>query len=182
MATYELYQGGVRQQNANWQMLPAAPYSQSQTFVPVVKQFPIAYFLSRTYNFGFTGAQSDSALDAFVANQATISAPLASGDKLGSIVIPTPFLAEGFYWSVNNALAGGQFAVDTRIGATSLLVATSTGTVSSAYVVWPSGPILYKAGAGDIIEVVLTTIPAGGLAGLSLTVGVLGRSFQNANS
>jgi hypothetical protein len=174
MATYELYLGGARQQNANFAMLPSAPFSASQPFVPVVKQIPVTFFLARNYDFGYTqGIANDPALQDWLANLAT---PLTSGDKLGSVVIPSDFLALGIYWKITTPLASGQFALGTRIGGTSLVAATTTGTANSAWVPWPSAPVLFKT--PDIIDLTLTTVPAGGVGSLSIVAGVCGYHFR----
>lgn len=162
MATYEAYLGGSRQQNPNFAMLPAAPFVADSTVQPAVRQRPISVFPARDLNFG-----TETALMEMVRR-----VPLVSGDKLGAQVIPANFLAMGFYWIIKTVNAGGTFAAATRVGGTSLVSATTTGTLNSAYVTWPSGPVLFKT--SDIIDVTFGTVPAGGMGALDLQIGVLG--------
>src|SRR5665647_3907126 len=109
MATYEVYQGGSRQQNNNFAMFPAATFAASTGVDPVVKQLPAAFFISRTLNLG-----QDTGLQDYYAQLSAAGTPIVSGDKLGMLVVPTSFLAIGFYWSVNTINAGGTFSVGTR--------------------------------------------------------------------
>lgn len=172
MATYEIYQGGSRQQNNNFAMFPAAPFVASTGVDPVVKQLPAAFFISRTLNLG-----QDTALQDYAAQLSAAGTAIVSADEFGMLVIPTSFLAVGFYWSVNAINAGGTFSVDTRGGVT-LLTTTSTGTLASGYVPWPSAPQYYTT--SDIIDMTLPTVPAGGLGSLSVTVGVYGIHFRHS--
>src|SRR4051812_11116803 len=113
MTIHELYLGGARQQNTTYAMLPSAPFNVEQPFQPAINQIPVSFFLPRRYDFG-----NDVALQNWNAN---LTVPLASGDILGSVVIPSDFLALGVYWKIDYALASGQFAMDTRNGGTSLV-------------------------------------------------------------
>lgn len=169
MATYEAYLGGLVQQNANLAKFPAAPFNQAVFIQPAVRQKPIRKFVARDLNFGL-----EPGLKTFVT-----SVNLASGDKLGSVIIPNNFLAQGFYWKVAGINAGGTFSVATRVGGTSLLTATTTGTAASGYVTWPSGPVLFAL--PDIIDVTFATVPAGGLGTLDLVIGVVGDDLRYGN-
>lgn len=168
MATYEVYLGGPRQQNPTWGMFPSAPFSAANPSQPAVKERPIHQFIAR--NLDFT---NDTALVSY--NKTIV---LANADKLGSVVIPANFLAIGFYWKVAVVNAGGTFAVGTRVGGTTLLAATTTGTLASGYVPWPSGPVLFPT--SDIVDVTLT-VPGGGMGALSLVVGVVGDDLRYGN-
>jgi hypothetical protein len=175
MATYELYQGGSRQQNNNWAMFPAATFAASAPVDPAIKQIPASFFVSRTLDFS-----NDTALADYVSQLVTAGTPIASGDKAGAVVIPTEFLTVGFYWRVDRINAGGTFSVATRVGAVTLLAGPqSTGTLASGYVTWPSGPVLFST--SDIIDVDFVTVPAGGVGPLSLTVGFHGIHFRHGN-
>lgn len=176
MATRELYLGGLRQQNASFAMFPAATFSAAALagIQPFNKEQPVTYFQARDFDFG-----NEPALIAYTRDQALAGTPIVSADVLGSVIIPADFLAYGFYWKVASVNAGGTFAAATRVGGTSLLTATTTGTLNSAFVAWPSGPVLFKT--PDIIDVTLGTVPAGGVGSLALVVGVIGWNMRYGN-
>lgn len=168
MATYEVYEGGARAQNASFAMFPSATFAADAVIQPAVRQKPLLCMSSRDLDFG-----RETSLIKYIAS---LTVPLASGDKLGSIIIPANFVAIGFYWKVATVVAGGTFAAGTRIGGTSLVTATTTGTLNSAYVAWPSAPVLFKT--SDVVDITFGTVPAGGLGALELQVGVLGYDMR----
>jgi len=176
MATRELYLGGLRNQNPTFAMLPAAAFSAAALagIQPFNKEQPVTYFQARSFDFA-----NDTALVNYTAAQAAAGTPIVSGDVLGSVIIPADFLAYGFYWKVAAINTGGTFAAGTRVGGTSLLTATTTGTLNSAFVAWPSGPVLFKT--PDIIDITLGTVPAGGIGPLGLIVGVIGWNMRYGN-
>lgn len=166
MATYEVYEGGPRKQNNDYAMFPSATFAADSVIQPAVRQRPICVFPARDLDFG-----NETALIQFIKAN-----PLASGDKLGAVIIPANFAAIGFYWRVVNINAGGSFSVATRVGGTALVTTTTTGTANSAFVAWPSAPVLFKT--SDIIDVTFPTVPAGGMGSLELQVGVVGYDLR----
>lgn len=176
MSTRELYLGGLRNQNPTFAMLPAAVFSASALagIQPFNKEQPVTYFQARDFDFA-----NDTALVAYTAAQAAAATPIVSGDVLGSVIIPADFYAVAFYWKVAAINTGGTFAAGTRVGGTSLLTATTTGTLNSAVVAWPTAPVLFKT--PDIIDITLGTVPAGGVGALGLVVGVIGWNLRYGN-
>lgn len=174
MSTYEVYLGGARQQNSDYAMLPAAPFQNTQVFVPGVRQQPTQFMLARNLDFG-----GETALKAYVAALAAAGTPLASGDKLGSVVIPANFVAEEFYWAVVTPVTGGQFSAATRNGGVTLKSATTTASVDNGIVAWPTAPELFQE--PDILDVTFDTVPAGGLEDLVLQVIINGHWYRAGN-
>lgn len=167
MALYELYQGGDRTPNADYAMLPAAPFSLDFPYQAAQGQQHMLFGPERVYD--FTG--KDEALRYFV--ETTLkSTPLVSGDVLGTAVVPAYSLFLGFQWRVYSALTGGAFSVSLRNAAVTYLAAQTTGTASSGFV-----PITGAADwlpmymtAPDILDVTLDTVPADGIKGLVLSI------------
>lgn len=176
MSTRELYLGGLRNQNVNFAMLPALAFSAAALagIQPFNKEQPVTYFQARSFDFA-----NDTALVAYTLAQAAAGTPIVSADVLGACIIPADFVAYAFYWKVAAINTGGTFSVGTRVGGTALLTTTTTGTLNSAIVAWPSGPVLFKT--PDIIDVTLPTVPAGGIGSLGLVVGVLGWNVRYGN-
>jgi hypothetical protein len=176
MATRELYLGGLRRQNADFAMYPANTFSAAALagIQPFNKEQPVTYFQARDFDFA-----NDPALVRYTLDQAAAGTPIVSADVLGSVIIPADFVAYAFYWKVAAINTGGTFAAGTRVGGVSLVTATTTGTLNSAIVAWPSGPVLFKT--PDIIDVTLGTVPAGGIGSLGLIVGVLGWNMRYGN-
>lgn len=162
MSTYEVYLGGARKQNDGFAMFPSATFAADSTVQPAVRQRPIMVFPARDLDFG-----NETAL---IEYQKRV--PLVSGDKYGALIVPANFVAVGLYWRVKTINTGGTFSLATRVGGTSLVTTTTTGTANSAYIDWPSGPVLFKT--SDIIDVTFPTVPAGGMGSLDLQFGVLG--------
>lgn len=174
MSTRELYLGGPRQQNTNFAMLPAATFSAANPAQPFNKEQPVTYLQAREYDFG-----NDTALIRYTLDQAAAGTPIASGDVLGSVVIPAFFYALGFYWNVETINAGGTFQAATRVSAVTLLTATTTGTANSNVVAWPTAPLWFKT--PDILDITLGTVPAGGMGSLKLIVGIFGWHMRYGN-
>lgn len=166
MATREVYLGGPRKQNDGFAMFPSADFTADSTMQPAVRQRPIMVFPARDLDFG-----NETAL---IEYQKRV--PLASGDKYGALIIPANFVAVAFYWRVKNINAGGSFSAATRIGGTSLVGTTTTGTANSAYIAWTGGVTLFKT--SDIVDVTFPTVPAGGMGTLDLQIGVLGYDLR----
>lgn len=173
MSTRELYLGGLRRQNADFAMLPANTFSAAALagIEPFNKEQPVTYLQAREYDFA-----NDTALAQYTAAQAAAGTPIVSGDVLGSVIIPANFYAVGVYWNVLGINTGGTFALATRVGGTSLLTATTTGTLNSAVIAWPSAPVFFKT--PDLLDVTLGTVPAGGVGSLHLVVGVFGWNMR----
>ncbi len=176
MSTRELYLGGLRKQNTDFAMLPANTFSAAALagIQPFNKEQPVTYMQARDFDFA-----GDTALVKYTADQALAGTPIVSADVLGAVIVPANFVAVYFYWAVVAINTGGTFSVATRVGGTALLTTTTTGTLNSAIVAWPSGPVLFKT--PDIIDVTLPTVPAGGVGSLGLVVGVLGWNVRYGN-
>ena len=173
MSTRELYLGGGRNQNTNFAMLPNATFSAAALagIEPFNKEQPVTYLQAREFDFA-----NDTALAAYVAAQAAAGTPIVSGDVLGSVIIPANFYAVGAYWNVLSINAGGTFAMGTRVGGVSLLTATTTGTLNSNVIAWPTAPLFNKT--PDMLDVTLGTVPAGGIGSLHLVVGIFGWNMR----
>lgn len=166
MATYEVYEGGARKQNDGFAMFPSATFAADSVIQPAVRQRPVMVFPARDLNFG-----TETAL---IEYQKRV--PLVSGDKYGALIIPANFVAIAFYWKVASINTGGSFSAATRIGGTSLVGTTTTGTANSAYIAWTGGVTLFKT--SDIVDVTFPTVPAGGMGTLDLQIGVLGYDMR----
>jgi len=167
MALYELYLGGDRPQNADFAMLPSAPFSLTFPYQPALAQQPMAFGTERVFD--FTG--KDEALRYFV-DTTLASTPLVSGDILGAAVVPAYCLFLGFQWRVYSPLTGGAFSVRLRDAAVTYLAAQSTGTASSGFVSITGAADwlpMYMTDP-DILDVVLDTVPPTGVKGLVLSV------------
>lgn len=186
-STYELYLGGPRQQNSDWAIFPAASFSTSNVaaLAPANKA-PVCFGSERTLD--FTG---DVAL-AYFFNKTLAGTGFVTNDACGTVVIPSQSLFLGCWWSVNNPVTGGVFSLIVRTAAQTLLSGQSTTTATSGWVpyngagtitsgdtitaTWPK--FFHYFSAPDIIDVKFTTVPAGNLGALSITVTPVYLSFQ----
>ena len=159
MATYEIYQGGPRQQNANFAMLPAATFSASQPYTPAVQQIPVAYAPPRALDF----SGNDEALSQFL-----IENPLVTNDVLGSAPIPKDSLLYGVWWQVKTPLTGVSFSLYLRVAGTNILTTTSAATAASGFAT-PVAPVYLNTGA-EMVDVKLDAVPAAGVKGLVIQV------------
>jgi len=190
MATYELYQGGPRQQNTDWAIFPAATFSSSNVAaLAPANKMPVIFGVSRTFDF-----TNDVALAYFYTHNLPGTPPtFSNNDKVSSVVIPSNSFFLGCWYSVNTPVTGGVFSLIVR-GTTQVLVAgVSTTTATSAFLPYNSGAAITNFGtinAGlfhyfatpDIIDVQFTTVPAGGIQALSLTVTPVYLNFQVGQS
>jgi hypothetical protein len=182
MATYEMYMGGPRQANPTFAIFPSAPFSQSNPTLPPAAKTPIMYGDGVTFNFGGTGAGAspppNQALQTFVQSLVAAGTPIATGDKFGAVVIPAQSLFFGVFYSVNVPTTGLSFELIQRVAATTLLTATSAGTVTSGWAFAQATPFqpLFMA-ESDIIDLDFSTVPAGGVQNLSITVVPLFATF-----
>ena len=186
---YELYLGGPRQQNTDWAIFPAATFSASNTaaLAPANKT-PVIFGASRTLDF-----TNDVALNYFYATTLAAVPGFVTNDELGAIVIPGQSYFLGCFYSVNNPVTGGVFSLIVRTAAQTIASGISTSAVTSGFVpysgngtVVPStvsvvallGQMFHYFATPDIIDVKFTTVPAGNLEALSLTVTPVYLSFQ----
>lgn len=186
-STYELYYGGPRVQNIDWAIFPAAAFSASNTAaLPPANKTPVIFGASRTLDF-----TNDVALNYFYATTLAAVPGFVTNDELGTIVIPGQSLFLGCFWSVNNPVTGGVFSLIVRTAAQTLLAGQSTSAAASGFVYYngtatPSTASITLLGAQinhyfatpDIIDVKFTTVPAGNLEALSITVTPVYLSFQ----
>jgi hypothetical protein len=187
-STYELYLGGPRQQNIDWAIFPAAPFSANNpaALAPANKT-PVIFGASRTLDF-----TNDVALNYFYTTTLAAVPGFVTNDEIGAIVIPAQSLFLGCFWSVNNPVTGGVFSLIVRTAAQTLLAGQSTGAAASGFVYYngaatPSTATITALGAQlnhyfatpDIIDVKFTTVPAGNLEALSMTVTPVYLNFQS---
>lgn len=187
-STYELYFGGPRQQNSDWAIFPAAPFSTSNPAVqPPAFKTPVIFGSSRTLDF-----TNDGALSYFFNTTLAAVPGFVNNDEIGAVVIPSQSLFLGCFWSVNNPVTGGVFSLIVRTAAQTLLSGQSTTTATSGFVYYngagtiTSGDTISATGAKfnhyfaapDIIDVKFTTVPAGNLGALSMTVTPVYLNFQ----
>lgn len=190
-STYELYLGGPRQQNTDWAIFPAAPFSAANVsnLAPPSKA-PIAFGVSRTLDF-----TNDKALNYFykknMANTPVIN------DAFGLLVIPSNSAMLGVWYKVNSLCAGavGQFSLRTRVAgkvmASGLLLSTTassgfvpadpTGVITTADTIGVTFPKLFTLfKTPDIIDMLITTLPSpNSLLGFSLTVTAVYLNMQS---
>jgi hypothetical protein len=169
MATYELYEGGPRQQNTDWAIFPAAPFLVANTAnLALPSKTPVVYGASRTLDFA-----NDKALAYFYRKNWVTP---VNADILGSVVIPANSLLLGCWYKVNAAMAGasGTFKLRRRQAAVDLTGAISMHAVASAFVAVSGGAVVvpstvsiaalfqqlfaYSA-TSDIIDVVVVQVP-----------------------
>ena len=172
MALYELYLGGARQQNPDFAMFPAAPFNVANPAEPATGQQLVTYAPSRYLD--FTGF--DQALALFLANN-----PLASGDEIGTQILPGKSMLLGFWWEVSAIVPGLTFTVLLREAALTLLTAQSAGVLSSGFVLVETAgaflPVYFPT--PDIFDVVFPAVPVAGVAGLGLTVTPVYWNFRS---
>jgi hypothetical protein len=188
-STYELYLGGPRQQNIDWAIFPSAPFSASNPAVqPPANKTPVIFGASRTLDFADDGALS------YFYNTTLAAVPgFVTNDKVSAIAIPSQSLFLGCFYSVNNPVTGGVFSLIIRAAAQTIATGISTTSVTSGWlpytgngVVVPSttSVVLLQAqmfhyfATPDIIDVQFTTVPAGNLGALSITVTPVYLNFQ----
>ena len=189
MATYELYQGGPRQQNADWAIFPAANFSSSNVAaLPPANKVPVIFGASRTLDF-----TNDQALAYFYTHNLPGTPPtFSNNDSVGTIVIPSQSLFLGCWYSVNNPVTGGVFSLIVRGTTQTLVSGVSTTSATTAWVpyngagvittldtvavTWPK--FFHYFATPDIIDTKFTTVPGGGLQALSITVTPVYLNFQ----
>lgn len=120
--SYDIYLGGGRTTNPDTRMFPSAPYDPLAAIKSADHKSPIAYALTRILDPSATapvtvnGAVGDAALRNWIDFQ-SLSVPLAAGDILRVVPLPNGQLFDGFYWEVENPVAGVTFSVAfSRIG------------------------------------------------------------------
>lgn len=179
MAVYELYQGGARQQNADWAIFPAATFSASNVAAQApANKTPVIFGAERTIDF-----TNDVALNYFY-NVTLAGAGPVTGDHVGAVVIPSQSLLLGVWWKVNNPVTGSAFNLGIRVlGSTLFASPQSAAAVASGFTPYsaagtPAFPGTEYFATPDILDVQFTTVPAGGLLALSLTVTPVYLNFQ----
>src|SRR6478752_3543450 len=120
--SYDLYLGGGRTTNPDTRMFPSAPYDPLAEIKSAAHKAPIAYAITRVIDPSATapvtvnGAVGDAALRNWIDFQ-SLSVPLAVGDMLRIAPLPNGQLFDGFFWEVENPLAGFTFSIGyARIG------------------------------------------------------------------
>ena len=178
MATIELYNGGPRQQNSGYGMYPNSVFNvgavRNQRYSPFDKYQPVTYATSRTLD--FTGG--DEAL-AYYLN----TAPIATGDIIGTSVIPDQSLIHGVWWQVITPLTGVTFTITLRIANITLLAGQSGAAATSGFapvtaILLPD-PYLRLA---EMVDVVMDAVPLAGLEGFSLCIAPYFANFQASES
>jgi hypothetical protein len=183
MATYELYNGGPRQQNTDWAIFPSATFSASNTAAQgPANKMPVIFGAERTLDF-----TNDVALNYFY-TVTLAGTGLVSGDHVGAVVIPSQSLFLGCWWKVNTPVTGSAFNLGIRVlGSTLFAAPQSMATVASGWVPYSAAGTAAFPGTEyfatpDILDVQFTTVPGGGIQALSLTVTPVYYNFQVAQS
>jgi hypothetical protein len=189
MATYELYLGGPRQQNIDWAIFPAATFSSSNVAaLGPANKTPVIFGAERTLDF-----TNDTALAYFYTHNLPGTPPtFSNNDFVGTQVIPANSLFLGCWYSINTPVTGGVFSLIVRGTSQVLVAGVSTTTATSAWVpyngagvittldtvtaTWPK--FFHYFATPDIIDTKFTTVPAGGIQALSLTVTPVYLNFQ----
>ena len=178
MATHELYIGGPPSRNYSQAMFPAVPFNEAaapfNTISVAAHKGPAAYNDKRILDFG----GDDHALAEFLRSNTVVQ-----GDKLGAVLIPKNMLLLGFtvkvvkagpatlsltpsfrgkahtFAAINGAVAGEAVFYPASGAA---VAAISEGVASLAVAVFDNKP--------DMLDLTLTTLPAGGLGKLILEI------------
>jgi hypothetical protein len=191
MATYEVYVGGPGRGDYSRSQYPAKAFSAADATFKKLRvaahKGPTMFSLTRTLDF-----KNDHALAEFVRNQAAAGAPLAAGDKLGSIIIPARTLLFGVYTRVENAVTGVTLTLSTR-APNAIAFGTIAGGTADDGIFRVAGEAANGitegavnlgtpatgVGAANfanvprILDVTLTAIPAGGLGALRVHISPL---------
>lgn len=120
--SYDIYLGGGRTTNPDTRMFPSAPYDPLSLIKSADHKGPNTYAITRVLDTSPTapttvnGSVGDAAVRNWIDFQ-SLSVPLAAGDILRVVPLPNGQLFDGFYWEVENPLAGFTFSVAfSRIG------------------------------------------------------------------
>jgi hypothetical protein len=184
MATYEIYVGGPGRGDYSRSQYPAPAFSAANAVFKKLRvaahKGPTMFSLTRTLDF-----KNDHALAEFVRNQAAAGAPLAAGDKLGSIVIPARTLLFGVYCRVETPVTGVTLTLATR-APNALAFGTMDGGTASDGSFRVAGEaaggitegaanlaVANFANVPRILDVTLTAIPVGGLGALRVHISPL---------
>jgi len=148
--TYDLYLGGGRTTNPDTRMFPSAAYDPLAVIKAADHKQPVDYAITRTFNNGpnspiaVNGMVADAALRNFLDFQAlNLSTPVVATDILRAVALPNGCLFHGFYWAVEQPLAGFTFSVGfSRIGNGSYVSGAHTvpnGTIGTILLATQSG-------------------------------------------
>ena len=186
MPTYEVYVGGPGRRDYGRSQYPAKAFSQSAAefkAMPIAAhKGPAQYALTRTLDFG-----NDHALMEFVRNQSAAGAALDDGDVLGIIVIPKDTLLYGVHVEVENPVTGVTLALATRAPNSLNFGTIDAATAGSSFRVYDAdtpAPVTVTQGSVDLsqanfanvprmLDLTLTTVPAGGLGALRISISPL---------
>lgn len=146
--TYDLYLGGARTTNPDTRMFPSAAYNPLATIKAADHKAPIGYAVTRVLNPGpqapvtVNGGVADQALTNWLNFQA-LTAPVVATDILRIVPLPNGCLFDGFYWEVENPLAGFTFSIGySRIGNGSYVGGSNSvpdGTIGTILLATQSG-------------------------------------------
>ena len=136
--SYDIYLGGGRTTNPDTREFPSAAYDPLALIKSAAHKGPNSFAITRVLDPSPTapttvnGNIGDAALRNWIDFQ-SLSVPLAAGDILRVVPLPNGQLFDGFYWEVENPLAGFTFSVAfSRIG--------NAGYVAGSHVI-PAGTI-----------------------------------------
>jgi hypothetical protein len=189
-SVYELYLGGPRQQNTDWAIFPAAPFSSANTsnLAPPSKH-PVVYGASRTLDF-----TNDKALSYFLKKN-LVTGAVVNGDAFGAVVIPSNSLFFGLWYKVNSIIAGtgGTFKLRVRGAAADLIAGLDPHvTPTTGFATYPNAtavPGTIGAAAAllfhmfttpDIVDLVVTALPTPNVwSAFSITLTPVFFNFQS---
>lgn len=178
--TRELYLGGGPTANINRSAFPAPAFSATDPVQlvskPAAHKGPISFGLTRVLDF-----QNDSSLSAYVAAQLAAGTPIVAGDKLSLAVIPPGQIFVGITVQVIQAASGAlPLTPSTRVGGLTF-PAIAAGTAGLLQFAAPAATVYVTAGpallanstfntAPDVLDLLVGTLPAGGIGKLILAV------------
>jgi len=179
MATHELYLGGPPSRNYGLSMFPAQPFNEAAAPFNQIgvasHKGPAAYNDKRRLDF----AGGDHALSEWARN-----ATIVAGDKLGAVLIPKNCLFLGFSAQVIAAGPATLSITPSLRGKAHTFAAINGAVVMPEPVFYPaSGAAVAQISEGvaslalavfdnkpDMLDLTLTTLPAGKLGGLILEI------------